>query len=562
MKKAFVVLVIALTFVGMVLSPVSVLSAHAASQTSINTAIRNGLAYLALIQNKTDGSWNETATGSYPYATPVANTAMAVLAFENNGHYGWNASDSYHTTVQMGLNYLFSQGQNMSLSNWPTVCAGSPYVGEAKKGAYWSDTTEDDGPVPCYVTPMVLMAIIASNAPKNVTGPGPLGDITYEALANETVSWIAYAQNSNATYMTITWGASYTQQFLGGWRYIAQSGDSDNSVSGWPVVGLLAAELWRISPPNWVGKELAHWTNTDQNMTGTPSTNPDYGAFGYMSPEPDTINAYGILGGVSETAEGILELTYCGYSSTYANITAAEGYLYSDWYVYINQNYWQVNMGSLYSMYGVMKAMRETMPTPTKFITNYYDNASYEWYNGTGQYADALVANQNASGMWINWKNWRESTPGYETYATSLTTALGILILLPAPVVVHYTLRVTVDDDTAIPHVPIVGATVSIVGPQTLSGSTNLAGQIAFNGILAGGYSITTSMPGYITNTTSITLNNNYNLTVSLLRVPSVGGISIATGIGILASYIGLVSAFAVAAVATAVCVRRVKRRK
>jgi hypothetical protein len=298
-------------------------------------------------------------------------------------------------------------------------------------------------------------------------------------------------------------------------------------------------------------------------------------------------------------------------------------------------------------MYSVMKAMRETIPTPTKFITNYYSNASYEWYNGTGQYADALVANQNASGCWINWMPWAESTEGY---ATSLTTAMGVLILqggTGAAVVVKYTLTVTVLDANTLS--PIDGATVAIVGPQTLSGLTNPAGQLAFNGIQAGGYTVTTSasgyvtnvtsitltsnynlivklvpvpvvryvlgvmvdddtavqhipivsatvsitgpsgtlsnatkaggltefdrilgggyivttsMPGYITNTTSITLNSNYNLTVSLLRAPVVGGISIATGIGILVSYIGLVSTLAVAAVATAVCVRRVKRRK
>jgi hypothetical protein len=270
----------------------------------------------------------------------------------------------------------------------------------------------------------------------------------------------------------------------------------------------LAAELWGINAPSWVKTELAQWTNTDQDMTGNPNTNSYYGSFGYAFRDA-------IDGGVSETAEGIAELTYCGYSDTYANITAAEGYLYNDWNIYGGPDSYQVNIGSLYSMYNVMKAMRDTIPTPTKFITNYFGNASYEWYNGTGQYADALVGNQSANGSWVNWVPWDES----DEYATSLTTAMGVLVLqggISAPVVVRYNLNVTVLDATTL--LPIVGANVSITGPENLSSTTNANGQIAFNSILAGGYTVTTSMTGYVANTTSITLTSNYALTMELLR--------------------------------------------
>jgi hypothetical protein len=492
MKKAFGILVIALLFIGMVLSPVSILSAHAASQTSINNAIAKGLAYLNGTQD-TDGSWNET------FRYGVANTAMAVLAFENNGHYGWNTSDPYHTTVQNGLNYLFSTGQNVSLSNWPTNCAGNPYVGGATQGAGWY--VDLYGADTCYETPMVLLAIIGSNAQTKYTGAGPLGNLTYYTLAEEIVSWIAWAQNSNATYM----GAYDAEYWLGGWEYTPQYGISDNSVSGWPTVGLLAAQLWGINAPSWVKTELAKWTNTDQDMTGNATTNSLYGSFGYTGRDD-------IAGGVPETAEGIAELTYCGYSDTYANITAAEGYLYSDWNTYVPYGY-QVNIGSLYSMYAVMKAMRETIPTPTKFITNYYGNANYEWYNGTSQYADALVGNQSANGSWINWMPWAE----INEYATSLTTAMGVLILqggMGAAVVVKYTLTVTVLNANTLN--PIDGATVAIVGPQSLSSTTNASGITEFAQIQAGAYTVTTSMTGYVTNTTAITLTSNYALTIKL----------------------------------------------
>jgi hypothetical protein len=165
-------------------------------------------------------------------------------------------------------------------------------------------------------------------------------------------------------------------------------------------------------------------------------------------------------------------------------------------------------------MYGVMKAIRETIPTPTMFITNYTGTASYEWYNGTGQYADSLVGNESSDGAWINWLPWGES----DYYATSLTTAMGVLVLqsgISAPVVVRYNLNLTVLNATML--LPIVGANVSITGLENLSSTTNANGQTAFNSILAGGYTVTTSMKGYVVNATSISLTSNYALTVELL---------------------------------------------
>jgi hypothetical protein len=357
-----------------------------------------------------------------------------------------------------------------------------------------------------YETPMVLMAIIASNARTNTTS-GLLGVLTYYVLAEEIVSYIAWAQNSNATYLQ-EYGYGY---WLGGWRYYPQSLVSDNSVSGWPVLGLLAAQLWGISAPSWVKTELAQWTNTDQDMTGTPDTNPYYGSFGYAYRDS-------FYGGVPETAEGILELTYCGYPDTYANITAAEGYIYSMWTYYDGS--WEVNIGSLYAMYGVMKAMRETLPSPTQFIYNYTGTVNVEWYNGTGEYADSLIANQGPAngypnGAWTNWESWAEN----DEFNYNLATAFAVLILEFVPVRVTYNLNVTVLN--AVSSVAIAGATVaSVTGPESFSGITNGFGQVEFIGVEAGTYNISTSAAGYVTNYTVITLTSSYNMTVKLQPIP------------------------------------------
>ena len=54
--------------------------------------------------------------------------------------------------------------------------------------------------------------------------------------------------------------------------------------------------------------------------------------------------------------------------------------------------------------------------------------------------------------------------------------------------------------------------------------------------------------------------NDSRTSLVKVLALPTVGGISITTGLGSLVSYICLISTLALASVAIAVCIRRVKR--
>jgi hypothetical protein len=352
MKKAFVISMLALLSMGMLLSSVKLPTANAASQSSINTAIQNGLTYLKNTQDL-GGSWNVT------FGVPVANTAMAVLAFENNGHYAWNTSDPYHTTVQKGLNYLFANGQNVTIGMQP---AGDPDTNANGIGIGW---LADNYPI--YETPMVLMAIVASNAPTNVTSPGPLGARTYHEIAQDTVDYLAWAQNDNT--------ASFSGR--GGWSYLPNDGagvGSDNSNTPWPILGLMAAKLWSgITVPSFVATELKYWIATCQspNLVGTPATNPDYGAFNYTG-----YHGGYILGRVAEAAAGILEMTYAGVPTTNANVTAAEGCINRNWIT--DDGGWNVNLGNLYCMYAVMKAMRETTP-PTQFVANYDGTPGVEW---------------------------------------------------------------------------------------------------------------------------------------------------------------------------------------
>ena len=455
---------------GILLMNVRMPLANAASQTSINTAITEGLAYLNSTQ-ASDGHWGP----SYQ----VACTALSVLAFENQGHYGSNATDSYSTTVQEGLNWLFSNGQNVTLSN---QTAGNPDTNGNGIGVYWTDG------YPVYETPMVLSAIVASQAPTNVTSAGPLGVRTYYNIAVDIVDWIAYAQNDqNNTYR-------------GGWGYSGNDETwADNSNTAWPVLGLLTAELWGINAPAFVKTELNYWAATCQDLTGNSTSNSQYGSFGY--------NDHVVYGGIADTSSGILQLTYIGATSTNASIIAAEGYMNKMWLV--NDGVWNVNIGNLYAMYAAMKAFREATP-PIQFVANYNGTNGVEWYNGTGQYADSLVGNQSSDGHWINWMSWAESSG----YPDDLSTALAVLILEFIPVRVTYSLTVTVEDATN--NNPIAGAAVQAVGPETDSGNTGSNGQITFNSVQAGSYQVNASASGYSPSGITVSVTSNTAVTIKL----------------------------------------------
>jgi len=479
----------------MLLSTVGIPATESASRTDISNAIAKGLSYLASNQNP-DGSWS---------GAPVTSTAMAVLAFENEGFYGWNTSSPYHTTVQDGVNWLFSQASVGTISG--SNSAGSPDVSGDGYGIGWYGDGQS-----VYETPMVLAAIVASNAPTNVTTTGPSGvlGLTYKHVAQDIVDWIAWAQNSVAG----------NGVYEGGWRYYPQYGSSDNSVSQWPVMGLLAAQLWGVNAPTWVKTELQKWIKSDQDLTGNPATNPYYGAFDYL---PGYTPAY--IVSPAESAAGILELTYVGASNTNSSVLAAEGYLYKDWLTGTPGNnpngcspVWgcgfNYNIGALYDMYAVMKAMRTTTPTPTTFIQNYTGTAKIDWYNGTNQYADALVGNQSSDGHWNNWVAWAENGD----VSNNLGTAWGTLILEPIPVRVTYSLGVHVVDNIGN---PISGAAVSAVGPTTLNGLTNAGGNVTFNGVQAGTYDVTASKTGYTSASVSVNLDTDTTITLKLSSTPT-----------------------------------------
>lgn len=313
----------------------------------------------------------------------------------------------------------------------------------------------------------------------------------------------------------------------GGWRYGPNYGDSDNSVSQWPVLGLMAAELWGINAPAFVKSELTYWTTKDQVLSGDPTTNPFYGAFDYQP-------GYGLFT-IAETSAGIMELTYCGYDKTYPNITAAEGYINRDW---LTNSGWRCNLGNFYGMYAVMKACRLATPTPIKFIANYDGSNGVEWYNGTNEYTDLLLAHQGSDGHWDQWV-------APEGVPTDLSTAWAELILEFVPVRVTYTLTVTVLD--AVTAGPIAGADVLADGPETHSGTTGTDGKIMFDGIQAGSYQVSASATVHLPSTPqTVLVTSTTDFTIRLHPLNPVPEVPLGTIVALASMLIALVGYFTI----------------
>lgn len=338
---------------------------NAATPEEINTAIADGLAYLATNQN-TDGSFGSSSDPDYK----IAETAEAVLAFENEGHFPGGAT-AYSDEVEKGLNFIFEYANTL-----PTVgVSGQPDVDANGNGigVYFSYDVYRS----IYNTGIVMTAIVGSNTPDRLVTTGSQIGKTYEDVMIDTVDYVAFGQNDAGTA-------------TGGWRYKANYGNSDNSVSQWPVLGLIAAEQWGIIAPAFVKDDLNIWIDYIQHDVS--------GGSGYSSPGASNVARTGAL---------LIEQYYVGDTKETPRVIAAANYINTNW----DTTGYDGNKGNYYAMYGVFKGLElldiGTIPLP---------DGTLEWHN---DYTDYLVSNQHSDGNW--------PTGGYGSLV--LSTDWAILIL-------------------------------------------------------------------------------------------------------------------------------------
>lgn len=336
-------------------------------------AIADGLAYLAAAQDDS-GAWD---LGYFPATgTAIAVTKLCEHAKKTRDPIVDPIDDDweYRDNVLKGLDYLLAHAYAMPIGPQP---AGDPDVNKPNgQGIYFASSP--GGSQRGYETGFGMLALQASCHPDRVVDvPGSAVDgWTYLEVMKDCVDWVAFAQQD-------------TGSGRGGWRYRENMGSSDNSVSQWPVLGLISAAApgWDIDAPAWVRTELEdHWLAYSQNVSGM---------FGYGGPTGGSPMAM--------TGSGLIQLTYCGVPTTDSRWDDARTYIGNNW----------TAVGCYYDMYAIMKAAM-ILTAPIQYF------GAIDWQL---EYDAWLIANQNGDGSW---------GPGCRGYSHVLATCWALLILQKA----------------------------------------------------------------------------------------------------------------------------------
>jgi hypothetical protein len=338
----------------------TVVPVQAATQTEIDQAIQDGLAWLAA---------NQYPDGHFYGSYALADTAAAVLAFENEGHFP-GGGNTYSTEVEKGLDWLFTRAFKQSIN---PQTAGDPDTNGNGLGIYFNYSGR-----PTYETGMVMQAIVASNTPTRLVNTGPCTGMTYAQVVTDTVDYFAWAQTDGGTG-------------IGGWAYGPVNNNSthgDNSISQWPVLGLVAAEQWGINAPQFVKDKLQLWVTYIQNANG---------ASGYSHP--------GNYLNIAKTGGLLVEFYYLGDDQFTARAQKAINYINSRWNVGPSGT-WYGNRGHPYAMFSVFKGLELMGVTTIPNAPGNTETPAGDWW---GDYSEYLVNTQLSLGNWNGYGYWYHS---------------------------------------------------------------------------------------------------------------------------------------------------------
>jgi len=372
----------------------------------IQLAIERGLKWLYLKQGSNGSIYSYNS-----YSSAGAETAAAVLAFENREHKPcthdwdmdgdvdandraiWEKDNIYAKTVHKGLDYAISTLAPQAISTETSGYSRNPEEGQAAPNSLGiRDSNYNRAP---YKIGMYMMALVGagdstSGAPDLVatTGPANVNGRTYREIVQDMVDWCAWSQ------VEPNLGG-----YRGGWRYYRNYSSSDNSACQWPVIGMEAAEFgWGCLVPDYVKTENDLWINYSQCFTGYES-HPYYGGCGYTSKGT----------GAARTGSGVCQLSFQGKVKDHPRILAAAKRI---------GNY-DKGTGNMYDMYAICKGCRiAKIDTNFDGIGDTYSEIqtldSWDWYD---EYSTYLLAQQYADGHW------------YRTYRSTFDTAWAVEIL-------------------------------------------------------------------------------------------------------------------------------------
>jgi hypothetical protein len=341
------------------------------TEEEIEASIAAGIAWLANEQNS-DGSW-----GTYNY---VSHTALAVIkledrAFELDYESPFDPDYPYKTHVEAGLNYIFENAYIFYI--WPQL-AGDPDTDGDSIGVYFSDHYYRT-----YPTGIALMAIAGSRDPDRVvTATGDVNGWTYGEVLQDGVDYLAFGQTDSVIVDSIV---GDTLSGRGAWGYVENQSWSDNSNSGYAVLGLDFAESakfgFNATVPQFVKDELNIWIDFIQNDV---DGDPEDGGSGYSYPD-SWVN-------ILKTGNLIYQMAFYGDEPYAQRVIDAINYIERHW----NDNNSDPGFRPHHyqAIYCMMKGF-ERMGIETINV----GGEDIDWF---AELATIIVNSQNSDGSWPN----------------------------------------------------------------------------------------------------------------------------------------------------------------
>jgi hypothetical protein len=327
-----------------VLLSASFVTTQAATDEEIFAAIELGVPWLAG-QQYPGGYWSDPW-----YGEPIASTGFAVLklleyAYEN-GIDPFDPDYAYNSQVEAGLAYLWGEAE-------VSDCAGIVFG----KGHHET-----------YSTGVAMMAIAATQTPDFVLGhPNPVvNGLSVLQVVQGAVDHFVCAQNPD-----------------GGWRYWFNDEPSDNSNTGYAVLGLRYAEEFGVPIPESLKTELSGFIDLIQD--DVDGDDNDGGS--WYTPDWDWVN-------VLKTGNLLFEMAFVGDAVTDQRVQDALDYIERHWNDMNNDPGWR---GHNQAMYCLMKGFGAFGIEEIEI-----GGAPVDWFQ---DFADDLLDRQDVDGSWPG-ENW------------------------------------------------------------------------------------------------------------------------------------------------------------
>ena len=382
MKKKILSLLITTLLISSILPMIPI---HAATEDEIEQSIIDGIAWLASQQNL-DGSW-----GSYD---KTAHTAFVLIKLQDRAYeLGYDSPFDpdypYSEHIVEGWDFIFRW---QDTSTYIIPIESQDHTGGASGtmddpdydgdgyGVYFADSP---GSHPTYTTGITLMALKASGTPNRVNEggidvDGAGGADTYQEIAQDAVDYLAYGQGDLGLDE-------------GGWSYthLDDAGSdwmTDNSNTGYAVLGLAAAEGFGCTVPSWVRTELYPWV---MNMQDPVNGDPNDGGSWYR-PDWTWVNTL-------KTGNLIFEMTFLGVPQDSAPFMDAMDYIERHWQDTDYDPGWGYGLAqsARQAMYCLMKGLEYSQ---IEYIDLDGDTVpEHDWYQ---EFADVLIAQQEDDGSW------------------------------------------------------------------------------------------------------------------------------------------------------------------